>query len=120
MSDAFWPVWNRAPLIEGYRWYINDPTIRSETEDGITLARPGCGAMVHYGEFTLRRLTSAERLLLDIFQESTVKVGGLPFLFYETVQGRWFRVRLLKAMQFDLEPDRVRWRTDVALREDPA
>jgi len=120
MSDASWPVLSRAAAIEGYRWYTNDPTVRSETEDGISLDRPGCGAVSHYGEFTLRFLTAVDRILLDIFQESTVKIGGLPFSFYEPVQSHWFRVRLVKSLQFDLEPDGVSWRTDVTLREDPA
>jgi hypothetical protein len=115
MTD--WPTLSRAPQIEGYRVYGNDPTERSESQDGLQLDRPGCAELVTYIDFNLRHVSTADKTTLDTFQNTTVQIGAYPFNFTETVEDVTYVVRLRQRMEWELEGD-LSWRTSVKLKED--
>jgi hypothetical protein len=114
MTD--WPTLTSKPLIAGYSVYTNDPTLRSQTHDGLDLARPGCEELVHFVEFSLRKISSADKSTLDTFQNTTIKIGAYPFNFTETIGNVTYVVRLQEQIKFELEADGVNWRTKAPIR----
>jgi hypothetical protein len=119
MSYSNWPTLSRSAVIEEYPCEPSDPTVRSKTSDGRPLARAGTGPILRTWRFTLRYLSLSDRTLLDTFQFTTVKIGGEPFNWTEPLSGATHVVRLARPMIFTCDRNRLKWRTEVTLDEEP-
>ncbi len=116
MTD--WPTLTRAPCIEGYRrGPEEDPTIR-DRGPGRNLSRAGCAPILDVIEFTLRKIPLADVSTLDTFQKTTVKIGGTPFNFTDTIRGDALVVTLAKPMIFELDNEPTTCWTNVKLYQE--
>lgn len=59
--------------------YLKDPTIRSGTQDGTPLARPGPECLLRTWKYKIFALTAADAATLNAWQAGTVYIGGVPF-----------------------------------------
>lgn len=85
MADLYFPT-----LTSGIvKWssfkqgYLNDPTIRSSTQRGTSLDRPGTEELVRTWQYTIELLTAVDMATLDAFQRTSSFVGGVPFWWYD-------------------------------------
>ncbi len=88
--------------------FLTDPTIRSESQDGVLLSRTGPGALLRVWHYRRRGLTRGDVQTLYDWQVNTVHIGGLPFLWQDPRPfGDEYTVRLGSPLKFTPLPGRV-------------
>jgi hypothetical protein len=119
-----WPVLSVGAERENFRQFLlADPTVRSETLDGRPLARSGVQPLLYGFSFSLRHLSVVDKELLEALQEATL-VGG-EIIEWEDERPTsdsvppTHTVRLATSMEFDLDDDAARYRTEVLFHEEP-
>ena len=106
MAVPSFPVLSKKPDKQGYRKRrLYDPTIRSETENGVVLARSRHTRVPWQWWVTYRGLPQSDVDLLEAFEGTTVLVGATVFTWTDPVTNVVHYCRLAEEIDIQLEPE---------------
>jgi len=117
MADVF-PTLSSKP--DGESWSEGasiDPTLRSESENGIVATRPRFTSVARQWQIRYRNLSQTDKATLEAF-EKTAAYGAGVFSWLNPTNATTYQVRFGAVLDFQIEPENpMLWHLDMTLIE---